>query len=144
MNEVAGKTSVKIMFVCVANLCRSPLAKIIAEKLYRGTIEAESAGIAPAYCPVYQEAVCVAEKFYGADFSGHKPRHVLEYPLDEFQYIIAMDSSVYAALLDMKPGLKDKIRKWDISDPCGYAIEAYERAAREIERALEEFLKYEA
>ena len=140
MNENAGRKPIKILFVCEANLCRSPLAKIIAEKIYGGIIEAESAGIAPAYCPVYQEAVCVAEKFYGADFSGHKPRHVLEYPLEEFHYIIAMDSSIYRIMLDMKPALKDKIKRWEIADPCGYAIEAYERAAREIELELEKFL----
>ena len=140
MSVNAGPNPIKIMFVCVANLCRSPLAKVIAEKLYGGKIEAESSGIAPASCPVYIEAVCVAEKFYGADFSGHTPRHVLEYQLDEFHYIIAMDSLVYAALLEMKPALKDRIYKWDIADPCGFEIEAYERAAREIELELEKFL----
>jgi protein-tyrosine-phosphatase len=140
VNDVACNKPIKILFVCSANLCRSPLAKIIAEKLYDGVIEAKSAGVSPTYCPVYEEAVCVAEKFYGADFSGHKPRHVLEYPLEEFDYIIAMDSSVHKALADMKPVPKDKIYVWEIADPCGYGIEAYERAAREIELELERFL----
>lgn len=128
------------MFVCVANLCRSPLSKIIGEKLCGGLIEAESGGISPASCPVFEEAICVAEKFYGADFPGHKARHVLEYPLEEFDDIIAMDSSIYTAMADMKPEPKDKLHMWEIADPCGYEIEAYERAAKQIELELERFL----
>ena len=141
MNEEAHKKPIKILFVCVANLCRSPLAKIIAEKLYGGKIEAESAGISPAHCPVYEEAVCIAEKSYGADFAGHKTRHVLEYSLDEFDHIIAMDSSVYTAMMDMKPVPKDKLHMWQIADPCGFGIEAYERMAKDIELELEKFLR---
>lgn len=140
MTKSEGRKPIKILFVCAANLCRSPLAEIIAEKLSGGAIEAKSAGISPAYCPVYEEAACVAEKFYGADFSGHKPTHVLEYQLEEFDHIIAMDSSVHKALAEMKSVPKDKIVVWEIADPCGFGIEAYERAAREIEHELEIFL----
>ena len=141
MNKDIRKKPIKILFVCVANLCRSPLAKIIAEKLYGGMVEAESAGISPAHCPVYEEAVCVAEKSYGADFAGHKTRHVLEYPLDTFDYIIALDSSVHAALMDMKPVPKDRLFMWEIADPCGFGIEAYERMTRIIEVELDKFLR---
>jgi protein-tyrosine-phosphatase len=56
-------------------------------------------------------------------------------------YIIAMDSSVYKALADMKPVPKDKLFGWEIADPCGYGIEAYERMTREIELELEKFLR---
>ncbi len=141
MTEMVPNKPLKILFVCAANLCRSPLAEIIAAKFYREMLEAQSAGVSPAHCPVYKEAVCVAEKFYGADFSGHKPRHVLECSLAGFDYIIAMDSSVREALAEMMPVPQDKILTWEIADPCGYEAEVYERAAREIERELKGFVE---
>jgi protein-tyrosine-phosphatase len=130
----------KILFVCLANLCRSPMAKVIAEKFYGDIIDPESAGIAPGQGPLFPETSYVLRKFYGVELPNHKPRHVLEYPVADFDYIIALDPGIFIRLSEMKEIPKDKLFRWDVPDPCGEGLEAYERTARRLEDELERFV----
>jgi protein-tyrosine-phosphatase len=36
---------------------------------------------------------------------------------------------------------KDKLYGWEISDPCGLGLDAYEQTAGQIERYLDQFLQ---
>lgn len=130
----------KILFVCLANLCRSPLAEVIARSLYPGEIDPASAGISPGGAP-FEEAVDVIKRFYGVDVSRHRPRHVLDFPVGEFDFIIAMDSSIFMKLASMKEIPRDKLYGWEIDDPVDQGIYAYEATARKLEREIEKFLQ---
>ena len=140
MNEPQTKP-IKILFVCLANLCRSPMAEVIARAVYGGMIQADSAGISPGTGPLFPETALILSEFYGANLSGHKPRHILEFPVMTYDYIIAMDSSVFMRLSEMKEMPKDKLFGWEVADPCGLGIEAYERTALQIEDELEKFVQ---
>ena len=140
MNEARPKP-IKILFVCLANLCRSPMAEAIARAVYGGMIEADSAGISPGTGPIFPETALILSEFYGVNLSGHRPRHILEFPVANYDYIIAMDSPVFMRLSEMKEVPKDKLYGWEIADPCGLGIEAYEQAAMRIEDALEQFVQ---
>ena len=129
----------KILFVCLANLCRSPLAEVIARTLHPREIEPASAGVSPGGVP-FEEAVDVVKRFYGADLSGHRPRHVLDFPVGEFDFIIALDSPVFMRLAAMKEIPRDRLFGWEIDDPYGLGVFAYEATARRIEREIEAFL----
>jgi protein-tyrosine-phosphatase len=131
---------IRILFVCLANLCRSPLAKAIAKRCMGDGVEAESAGVAPSPGRIPDEGLEMIRRLTGADASGHRPRFVLEFPLDDFDYIIGMDSSVFMRLSDMPQVPKDKLYGWEIGDPCGLGMDAYEQAARQIEQYLDQFL----
>ena len=131
---------IRILFVCLANLCRSPLAQVIAETDRSAGVEAESAGIAPASGRMPPEGVEMIRRLSGRDASGHKPRFVLDFPLESFDYIIGLDSSVFMALSEMPAVPKDKLYGWEISDPCGRGLSAYGETARQIETCLEQFL----
>jgi len=52
-----------------------------------------------------------------------------------------MDSPVFMRLSEMKEIPKDKLYGWEIPDPCGLGIEAYERTAHLIEDDLEKFVQ---
>jgi protein-tyrosine-phosphatase len=132
---------IRILFVCLANLCRSPLAKVIAQIHLGPGVVAESAGVAPSPSRIPDEGLEMIHRLSGADASGHRPRFVLDFPLDAFDYIIGMDSSVFMRLSDMPEIPKDKLYGWEISDPCGLGIDAYERTAGQIERYLDQFLQ---
>ena len=132
---------IRILFVCLANLCRSPLAKVIAQLHLGPGVVAESAGVAPSPSRMPDEGLEMIRRLSGADASGHRPRFVLDFPLDAFDYIIGMDSSVFMRLSDMPEIPKDKLYGWEISDPCGLGIDAYERTAGQIERYLDQFLQ---
>ena len=140
---VVGEAAVKplkVLFVCFANLCRSPMAEVIAETLYAGRIEARSAGVSPAPGGPFEEAVAVVRRRYGVDISSHRPRHVLELPVQDFDFVIALDSGVFLRLTEMARIPKDRLYGWEVPDPCGLGHDAYERTAQTIESALEKFL----
>jgi len=132
----------KILFVCYANLCRSPLAEAISESEFSGRIEARSAGVAPAPGRPFEEAVDVARRFYKRNISRHRTRHVLDFSLQDFDYIIGMDSNVFIQLTAMPEIPKEKLFGWEIPDPAGLGVETYEKAARLIEQEIEHFLEF--
>lgn len=141
MNEQPDKPT-RILFVCLANMCRSPMARIIAREVGGDTIEADSAGVAPAMGPIFPDTRIYVRDLLGVDLVDHEPRHVLEYPVAHYDYIIAMDSSVFMTLTEMQEIPRDKLYGWDIPDPCGLGADAYERTAQAIEANLERFLQH--
>jgi protein-tyrosine phosphatase len=130
----------RILFVCFGNLCRSPMAAGLAsERLGPGAWVA-SAGIAAVGGPAAPDAVLVMRIVYGIDISGHSARNVGEFDLLSFDYVVAMDLSIYHHLqsLGVIPG--DRLYGWSIEDPLGLGYDAFKTAAREIERRLDQFL----
>ena len=87
----------KILFVCLGNICRSPLAEGIARDIIkkRGLkIIVDSAGtgdyhIGEAPCP---NSIKVARE-NGVDISKLKARQVTKQDFKEFDLIVALDSS---------------------------------------------------
>ncbi|MDD8025160.1 MAG: low molecular weight phosphatase family protein [Acidobacteriota bacterium] len=140
MSPATAIQPVKILFVCLANLCRSPLAVALTRHGHAPAIEAASAGVQPAAGRMFPEALQVIKRVTGQDMSGHVPRNVLDAQPQDFDYIIAMDSSVFWRLSEMPQIPKDKLYGWEIPDPCGYGIDAYEKTAVQIEACLEQFL----
>ena len=141
MNEQPEKPT-RILFVCLANMCRSPMAGIIAREICGDSIEADSAGVAPAMGPIFPDTRLYVRDLLGVDLVDHEPRHVLEFAIASYDYVIAMDSSVFMVLTEMKGIPGDKLYGWDIPDPCGLGADAYERTARAIETSLERFLQH--
>ena len=86
----------KILFVCLGNICRSPLAEGIAQKhidAHKLPFYVESAGTSSwhkgeAPC---RNSVKVA-KNYGIDISGQRSRPVKKPDIISFDYVIAMDT----------------------------------------------------
>ncbi len=139
-DRIDPNAPLRVLFVCLANLCRSPMAAVIARTLHEGAIEADSAGVSPAAGPVFPEMAAVVRELYGSDMSRHRPRHVLEFPVEKYDYIIAMDSAVFMRLSEM-PGIPhDRLLGWEVADPAGLGFEAYERTAFLIEEILDNFL----
>ena len=130
----------RILFVCLANLCRSPMAKALIKAALGNGVETESAGIAPSPARVPAEAVEIVRRRTGADISAHRPRHVLDFRLEEFDFIIGMDSSVFLRLTELPGVPKARLYGWDISDPCGFGPDEYEKTARQIEQQFDQFL----
>jgi protein-tyrosine-phosphatase len=130
----------RILFVCFANMCRSPMAVAIVKKRLGEAVFAESAGIAAFGNAPSQEAVELVRALFGADISRHRPRNISEVDLSRFDFILAMDSPVFMRLQEMDSVPKEKLFAWEIDDPIGRGIEAYRKAAKKIERQLDQFL----
>ena len=89
--------SVKIVMVCLGNICRSPLAEgILASKLPKNTFHVDSAGTGSWHIGQSpdERSIAVAKK-NGLDISQQKGRQFSSADFDTFDYIFVMDSSNY-------------------------------------------------
>ena len=87
--------SVKIVMVCLGNICRSPLAEgILASKLPKDKFTVDSAGTGSWHIGQSpdERSVAVAKK-NGLDISNQKGRQFSSADFDTFDYIFVMDNS---------------------------------------------------
>ena len=102
----------KVLFICTANVCRSPLAEGYLKKLLgtgENEIEVSSAGIlAIPNVPAFECAVEVAEQF-DFDLSTHKARPLTTLLSNQADRILCMESWQAAKVMDLDPGALPKI-----------------------------------
>jgi protein-tyrosine phosphatase len=127
-----------LLFVCLGNICRSPMAAGIARKMFPEEVNVESAGIAPYGGSAAPEAIEVMKNGFDVDLRGHRSRGVTEFALDAFDVIIAMDAHVYAHLKNNYQVDSGKLIRWEIGDPFLRDLEAFRECARDIDGCMNE------
>jgi len=103
---------VKILMVCLGNICRSPLAEgILASKLPKDKFLIDSAGTGAYHIGKQpdQRSILVAKK-NGIDISYQKARQFTSSDFDNFDYIFAMDNSNYDNIMDLIKKEEDKVK----------------------------------
>ena len=102
--------SVKILMVCLGNICRSPMAEgLLASKLPKDLFFVDSAGTGNWHVgkqPDYR-AIAVVKK-NKLDISHQKGRHFKSTDLDTFDYIYVMDNSNYNDVLSLAKNEEQK------------------------------------
>lgn len=100
---------VRVLFVCMGNICRSPTAHgvfraLVKERNLQKVIEIDSAGTHAYHTgePPDQRAQYTANQ-RGINLSDLRARPVKERDFDQFDYILAMDESNYSDLLAQCP-----------------------------------------
>ena len=101
--------SVRILFVCLGNICRSPTAQGVFEKMLldnrlEDKFEVDSCGTSAWHVgkPPDSRSLNHAKK-RGYDFSHLRARQVNLEDFEEFDLILAMDESNYSDLLEISP-----------------------------------------
>ncbi len=89
---------VKVLFVCLGNICRSPMAEAmfrheVKREGLEKKIQVDSAGTGDWHVgqPPHHGTLQILEK-YSISAEGLRARQIHKKDLDEFDYIIAMDS----------------------------------------------------
>jgi protein-tyrosine phosphatase len=94
---------VKILMVCLGNICRSPLAEgLLASKLPKDKFFIDSAGIGAYHIGKQpdQRSILVAQK-NGLDITYQKARQFTSNDFEDFDYIFAMDNTNYENILEI-------------------------------------------
>ena len=93
----------KILMVCLGNICRSPLAEgILAHKTQHLNIEVDSAGTAGYHIGKLpdERSIEIAEK-YNIDLTKQRARQFSRADFDDFDIIYAMDTNNYTHLISL-------------------------------------------
>ncbi|MGY5353267.1 low molecular weight protein-tyrosine-phosphatase [Wenyingzhuangia sp. IMCC45467] len=94
---------VKVLMVCLGNICRSPLAEgILKSKIENEGVFVDSAGTGAYHVGNLPDArsIAVAKK-HGIDITDQRARKIEKSDLDKFDYVYAMDESNYRHILMM-------------------------------------------
>lgn len=100
---------VRILFVCLGNICRSPsaegvIASMIEKQGLADQIRVDSAGTAAWHIGKSADPRAMDRaSARGFNMSGLKARQVSEDDFDQFDYILAMDSDNLAELNQLQP-----------------------------------------
>ncbi len=98
-----------VLFVCLGNICRSPMAEGIFRKMVereglQGMIRIDSAGTGDWHIGEQPDKRAIGEAArHGIDITGLRARLVRRDDFETFDHILAMDRSNLAALQRMAP-----------------------------------------
>ncbi len=100
---------IKILFVCLGNICRSPMAEFIMKQMVKEQgieedfyIESAATSYEEEGNPVYPPAKRVLEN-RGINCDGKRARKITRSDYDRFDYIVCMDSNNLRNLNNMFP-----------------------------------------
>ena len=101
--------SIKVIFVCMGNICRSPTAHgvfqaMVDEQGLAGVIKVESAGTHGYHigsAPDQRSQTCALK--YDVDLSSLRARQFFSKDFNEFTYVIGMDKDNLRDMLAVKP-----------------------------------------
>ncbi len=125
-----------ILFICIGNTCRSPMAEAMARAMGGDRILAYSAGLNPTG-RVARDTILVLDAL-GYDAGGLRSKGIDEVPVDEVDVIVSLIGQ--SGLRYLPHGLAARLESWSIRDPYGDDAEVYRAVARTIERRVRDLM----
>ncbi|TPQ29908.1 low molecular weight phosphotyrosine protein phosphatase [Methylomonas sp. EFPC3] len=149
---------IKVLFVCMGNICRSPTAEgvfahLVAEKNLAERFQIDSAGTHAYHigdAPDLRAQKAARER--GIELKHIRARKVVAEDFENFDHILAMDDDNHAILSEVCPqDQAHKIRRFleyaphlnqrDVPDPYYGGSYGFERVLDLVEQASEGFLQ---
>ena len=142
----------RILFVCLGNICRSPLAHGVAEKIVNNSdlsLIIDSAGTSnwhegEAPC---EHSVTIANQ-YNVDITSQRSRPITKEDISLFKYVVAMDQQNRADLIAFGfeqvylLGDYAGFQGEDVPDPYFFdGFEGFEKVYSMIDSCVEDFMK---
>ena len=136
-----------ILFVCMGNTCRSPLAEVIARRVIAESgiagVTAGSAGVAAhIWAPASPGAQAVAAEA-GLDLEPHRTAMLTETVAATADLVLCMEDFHLWRALELGGGDKCHLlsemagESGDVADPFGGSDDVYRATFKELERLVE-------
>lgn len=139
----------KLLFICTANICRSPMAEALFKNKIAGEIDSqdwivESAGTWAVAGTLAAKNSRLAMYNRELDIEDHRSQPVNGKMLKTFDLILTMEQRHKESLSIEFPEISDRIyvitemvgRSYDIWDPVGATLAEFENTADELEDIL--------
>lgn len=133
----------KILVVCTANICRSPMGeRVLARLLAETSARVSSAGTRAINGNVADATVSelIRERGWG-DLADHRSQSLLPSVVQRAELVLCMEQEHVRHILAMDPTLQGRVRRFghwqgsDIADPIGQSRARYAACLDEIEAA---------
>ena len=147
---------IRVLFVCLGNICRSPMAEglfreLVTRKGLHEVIDIDSAGTHGYHIgQAPDERACRTMVGHGIDIAGLAGRQVTPADLRHFDYVLAMDRDNLAHLEALGGGPQASVRLFldfahntrvrDVPDPYYGGPEGFERVYALLEEAAQGLL----
>lgn len=137
----------KILMVCLGNICRSPLAEGIMKNRTDGNWVVDSAGTGNWHVGNRPDkrSIAIALK-YGIDISKQRARQFSLHDFDHFDVIFAMDSSNYSDILELaksdehRSKVKLILGEGNVPDPYYGGDDGFEHVFQLLDEAIQDFI----
>ena len=149
---------IKVLFVCMGNICRSPTAHgiflaLVKQEGLEHLIEVDSAGTHAYHIgnpPDHRAQACALKR--GVDLSNLRARRIEKSDFEKYDYVLAMDNENYdyldvpcpdchkgklKLLMDFAPHLNQR----EVPDPYYGGTSGFERVLDMVEAAARGLLK---
>lgn len=160
IQKAKERAMVKVLMVCMGNICRSPMAEGVFRRLVEDVglaekIFVDSAGTHSYHvgAPPDQRGQSIALR-RGVDLATIRARRVEPEDIESFDYILAMDENNYEFLMDLcsTPEHQEKIRLFmeyakelperEVPDPYYGGLKGFERVMDLVEQSSEGLLRH--
>ena len=126
----------RVLFVCVGNMCRSPMAEGMARAFGSDVIESYSAGTNPT--GVLSEDSIEIMKEVKIDISKQRSKGLNEVPIAEMDIVISMAPRSAAAMVP--PGFRGRALDWHVEDPVGKSLNVFRRVRGELDALVKKLV----
>jgi len=126
---VASHGRTKVLFVCLGNSCRSPMAEAIAAHIASDVMEVSSAGLVALGHVESMTMATLGKNGYPAD--GLRSKLLRFADLEDADIVVNMTGCPGILSLD-----EPKVEDWDVEDPYGDDSETYQRVFMDVERRV--------
>ena len=146
--------SVKILMVCLGNICRSPLAEGIMRSKLTKDFVVDSAGTGSWHAGELPDKRSISTaKNRGLDITNQRARQFKKSDFDIFDHIFVMDNSNYKDVLALAPNeeAKSKVKlilnelfpgkNVDVPDPYYGGQDGFENVFDMLDQACEEIAR---